>query len=150
MYCVCKVEREKHCPAKNVVNGVLQQLQYYTFPNYFHWTLTSSPTADLNGVRAFADGHLLTVTFQQSFALKLLLSKPWTKAKRRCCKQDLAAKYFELAEQFLALLDDEMDDTGCFRGGSSAVPILDLMGIAVEEHKVKCWKQRKSQDGVVP
>jgi hypothetical protein len=42
-------------------------------------------------------------------------------------EQDAAAKYFQFAEQFLALSDDEMDDT---TEAAAAASFLDLMGIA--------------------
>jgi hypothetical protein len=47
-------------------------------------------------------------------------------------QEDLSAKYFEFAEQFLALSDDEMDDA---MEAAAAASILDLLGIAaaVEE-----------------
>ena len=43
-------------------------------------------------------------------------------------EEDLAARYFEFAEQFLALSDDEMD--GVATEAAAAASFLDLMGIA--------------------
>ena len=47
-------------------------------------------------------------------------------------QEDLSAKYFKFAEQFLALSDDEMDDA---TEAAAAALILDLLGFAaaVEE-----------------